>query len=313
MAGDGGQSGKVRECWVFTLDWLFPIRPSDQLPMPASSPDSDVSDKPEGASLEHDGQESATVNPLDGPVASSSNAEPTKANQQETSEGAETSENVANDATSSTEPLADVTAQNEWQAVWSAPHNAYYFFNSRTQVTTWVNPLQPSPPSASAEPAQASSSTTSAAKTGEPSTSQAGSQATGTDAATLNGIDPELAFLDPSLYVPAGPAPPNTYTAKFNARTGRFTADSRDPSYMSEYERAKRMSSVFFDVDQWEKDVAKRKADEEAEGAAKRKKPTKKDLVSVERRLTLLHLICFSGTLERSQKAEESSQKRVAA
>jgi len=103
-------------------------------------------------------------------------------------------------------------------------------------------------------------------------------------AAIAAGIDPSLAHLDPSLAAStsAGP-PPNTFTAKFNARTGAFTAiDARDPGHLSEYERAKRMSEFYFDVNAWEKDVEDRKrAEKEAEEAGsggKRKRPSKKDL-----------------------------------
>jgi hypothetical protein len=59
-------------------------------------------------------------------------------------------------------------------------------------------------------------------------------------AAIAAGIDPSLAYLDPSLAAStsaaAGPAP-NTFTAKFNARTGAFTAGgARDPGHLSEFE-----------------------------------------------------------------------------
>ncbi|KIO30111.1 hypothetical protein M407DRAFT_242317 [Tulasnella calospora MUT 4182] len=176
--------------------------------------------------------------------------------------------------------------QNEWQAVWAPAYNAYYFFNTSTKETTWTNPLQPSTegqPVTQDPPASSSKDAT--AEDSAPSSSRAAQSSTLIDEAVLNGIDPALAHLDPTLYAArAGGAPPNTFTAKFNARTGRFTAmsDSRDPSYLSEAERAKRMSSVFFDVDKWETDVASRKSKEEEEAAAgtgdKRKRPTKAEL-----------------------------------
>ena len=100
-------------------------------------------------------------------------------------------------------------------------------------------------------------------------------------AAAAQGIDPSLAHLDPSLAASTSASPAAfTYTAKFNARTGAFTRpDGRDPNHVSEYERARRMSEAYFDVGQWEQDVEQRNAQEEAEGK-KRKRPTKKDLVS---------------------------------
>lgn len=200
-------------------------------------------------------------------------------------------------ASSSTHPVTEPEAATQaavpgapsagdWQAIWSPAHGAYYFYNAKTQETTWVNPLESAEPSTSAappvpttdEPAAASASTSSST----PSSLQAlyDLQA----AAAAQGIDPSLAHLDPSLA--AGPSAPNqfSYTAKFNARTGAFAKpDARDPTHLSEYERAKRMSEFYFDVGQWEQDVEARnlqEAQEEAEGK-KRKRPTKKDLVCV--------------------------------
>jgi len=96
--------------------------------------------------------------------------------------------------------------------------------------------------------------------------------------AIAQGIDPSLAYLDPSLA--AGPSlPSGAFTAKFNARTGAFTAvDGRDPSHLSEYERAKRMSQFYFDVGAWEEQLEQQ--DAAGEEGKKKRKPTKKDLVS---------------------------------
>lgn len=172
-----------------------------------------------------------------------------------------------------------------WQAVFSAQHNAYYFYNTSTGETTWVNPLQ----SSSSDPA---SSSTEAQDTGAD---------TGADAAdsTVNpnpydpnslearaiaaGIDPSLAYLDPSLAGPSSAAHTGNFTARFNARTGAFTAaDGRAPSHMSEYERMKRMNAFYFDVGAWENEVEQRDAEEKEGGGKKRKRPTRKDLVGVQ-------------------------------
>ena len=135
---------------------------------------------------------------------------------------------------------------NAWQAIFSPQHGAYYFFNADTKETTWVNPLQPEastssiPPAPSAEP----SSSTATAEAPSESTPVASKQSLAStahhlalqEAALAAGIDPALAYLDPSL-VGKGPAGPNSYTAKFNARTGAFTAvDARDPGHLSEFE-----------------------------------------------------------------------------
>ena len=171
----------------------------------------------------------------------------------------------------------------DWQAVWSPAHNAYYFYNSATQETTWTNPLEQASTSAqasgSAEPEDGHASGSTSAAT--PATSASVSQLYALQAAAAaQGIDPSLAFLDPTLA--AGPSSATnpaaySYTAKFNARTGAFARpDARDPGHLSEYERMKRMNEVFFDQGEWEKQLAQEK---EEEGSRKRKKPTKKDLV----------------------------------
>jgi hypothetical protein len=102
------------------------------------------------------------------------------------------------------------------------------------------------------------------------------------EAAAAQGIDPSLAHLDPSLAGPSAPGGAYNYSARFNAHTGTFTRpDGRDPTHLSEYERMKRMSSVYFNMEQWEQEVAQRKQqeDEDAANGKKRKRPTKKDLV----------------------------------
>ncbi|PCH37464.1 hypothetical protein WOLCODRAFT_140876 [Wolfiporia cocos MD-104 SS10] len=164
---------------------------------------------------------------------------------------------------------APTATNGDWQAIWSPTHNAYYFYNARTQETTWTNPFQPAPTAgASVDPSAAAGSS--------PAAPTYDLQA----AAAAEGIDPALAHLDPSLA--AGPSNPAalTYTAKFNARTGAFTRpDGRDPSHLSEYERAKRMSEFYFDVNAWEREVETRKLEEaHEEETKKRKRPTKKDL-----------------------------------
>ncbi|RXW15564.1 hypothetical protein EST38_g10292 [Candolleomyces aberdarensis] len=230
-------------------------------------------------------------------------------------------------------PAEDSSAQQQhaWQAIFSPQHNAYYFFNSVTQETTWVNPLQGSEATASSstQPQDPSSSSSSKSNSKSRSTSpapeaDAASSSTATNAAAgpgptshytalqaaamAQGIDPALAHLDPSLLgrIPGQQTDSSgipMFTAKFNRHTGTFArADARDPSHLSESERAKRMSQVYFDVDAWEKDLASRGGsiknsdpyatgggsgsgagagdewEDDGEGGRKRKRPTKKDL-----------------------------------
>jgi hypothetical protein len=199
-----------------------------------------------------------------------------------------------------------------WQAIWSPQHNTYYFYNSETKETTWINPLEPTPSTSTSEP--------------DPSSSQPGPSLIDPHYAMLQanamaqGIDPSLAHLDPSLASSSGLPSNFTYTAKFNARTGTFAkADSRDPTHLSEYERAKRMSEFYFDVGAWEKDVETRKREEaeaEAEGEGrKRKRPTKKDLV----RLILCDCVSccvidfsFIGAVQGTEEIKEDRKDCVA-
>ena len=219
----------------------------------------------------------------------------------ETNNGSGAKPTPASSSTSAAAPTGS------WQALWSPVHSAYYFYNSVTHETTWVNPLQPSiapdelasssTPSASAS-APATGADNADAEDDGPSSSTAPSSSGATpvpasiaqiyalqEAAVAQGIDPSLAHLDPSLA--GGPSAPGgsgayNFSAKFNAHTGTFTRpDGRDPTHLSEYERMKRMSSVYFNMEQWEQEVAQRKAqeDEDAANGKKRKRPTKKDLV----------------------------------
>ena len=193
------------------------------------------------------------------------------------------------EAPSSTSP----PSSGNWQAIWSPAHNAYYFFNATTQETTWVNPLQPAagePSSSSSSlPASASASATPPnAQEDAPSGSSSGATHVPAsvaqiyalqEAAAAQGIDPSLAHLDPTLAGPSAPGSAYSFSARFNAHTGTFTKpEGRDPTHLSEYERMKRMSSVYFNMEEWEQDVAQRNEEDEANGK-KRKRPTKKDLV----------------------------------
>ncbi|KAF8497482.1 hypothetical protein F5888DRAFT_1613292 [Russula emetica] len=199
--------------------------------------------------------------------------------------GASPSEVETNTGTS-VEPTSVATSTPSsvnWQAIWSPAHSAYYFFNASTQETTWVNPLQPPSAISGDGDSNATSTTTPSSSAPAPASARPFFFA-----AAAQGIDPSLAYLDPSLAggaisAPGGSGSGGTYnfTAKFNAHTGAFARpDGRDPTHLSEYERMKRMSSVYFNMEQWEQEVVQRKGqeDEDAANGKKRKRPTKKDL-----------------------------------
>ncbi|KAF9078645.1 hypothetical protein BDP27DRAFT_1206603 [Rhodocollybia butyracea] len=188
---------------------------------------------------------------------------------------AENSESAASTSNSAT-PLSAASSSTPWQAIYSPQFNAYYFFNSETNETTWENPLVKD--ETPLDPASASSLVAPAEEKDSSSLPHNALQA----AAIAQGIDPSLAYLDPSLVEPIPGSSSVAYgaTAKFNARTGQFTrVDARDPTHLSEYERAKRMSEFYFDVNAWEQQKAQDQEEAAAEGnEKKRKRPSKKDL-----------------------------------
>ncbi|GAA5838686.1 hypothetical protein JCM11251_003263 [Rhodosporidiobolus azoricus] len=148
-----------------------------------------------------------------------------------------------------------------WQAVFSPEANAWYFWNSETQETTWTNPRAVPEPSEAAAAEAASSSALPPAEEAQ---------------STLPGIDPELAWLDPSAAVRGGKGGVGvTQTARFNARTGRFQADpAMNPDRISDFQRGHRQQEAYFDVEGWESSLAgkglKRAAEASDESAKKR-------------------------------------------
>jgi hypothetical protein len=117
----------------------------------------------------------------------------------------------------------------------SGRYNAYYFHNVKTKETTWTNPIVGTPKAAPKKDARQ----------------------------VLQGVDPDLAYLDPNLSVALSSSASNggtvaggAYAAagRFNARTGKFEGDpSRNPDFVSDFSRMKRQSNIYFDVDGWEK------------------------------------------------------------
>ncbi|TFK32286.1 hypothetical protein BDQ12DRAFT_671175 [Crucibulum laeve] len=145
--------------------------------------------------------------------------------------------------------------------------------DSMPTETTWMNPLQPnvssSDPSASTS-LVASSSTLPVTSTSTITVKESSSTNTSTtthnqtahytalqNAAGAAGINPELAYLAPTLapflpssLVSTGPGGLPSFQAKFNAQTGVFTCvDAHDPSHLSKFKHAKHMSKFCFNVE----------------------------------------------------------------
>ena len=115
-------------------------------------------------------------------------------------------ENVDSDASSpetdepkSSEPPAEQPGSQPWQAVFSPQHNAYYFYNVQTGEATWANPLAPPESSPDAAPAAAVAASS---ITPSPPAPAAPTYGVLEQAAIAQGIDPGLAYLDPSLLAP---------------------------------------------------------------------------------------------------------------
>ncbi|CAH7688192.1 hypothetical protein BY996DRAFT_7145616 [Phakopsora pachyrhizi] len=154
--------------------------------------------------------------------------------------------NVSKQSTSDLQNLVLTTpvvfSNGDWQAVYDSHSQSYYYANLRTGETTWTNPFE------SIDQIQQSSS----------SSTYHQSEHT-LDTYQLEGIDPELAHLDPktSRLLKDSRSTPS-FVAKFNSRTGKFESDpSHDPSRVSEYNRARTQSRAYFDVEGWEKSLEK--------------------------------------------------------
>ncbi|KAF8626093.1 hypothetical protein AX15_005088 [Amanita polypyramis BW_CC] len=118
-----------------------------------------------------------------------------------------------------------VASPGAWQAIYSPQYNAYYFYNAETQETTWANPLAPSSDPTSGSASASTSSELDAEQDPMAASIMDPRYAAMQQAAIAQGIDPALAYLDPSLdsSMPSTSAVPGgfAFTAKFNARTVR--------------------------------------------------------------------------------------------
>ncbi|GAA5913805.1 WW domain-containing protein [Sporobolomyces salmoneus] len=167
--------------------------------------------------------------------------------------------------------------EDPWQAVFSPEANAWYFWNSKTNQTTWENPRQTSSTSSSsADPSTSNEPSTA-------STSQPPLPSEPSDAPPP--IDPELAWLDPSAARASGSGSSMaTQAARFNARTGRFQVDPKfTPDRISDYQRSHRQQEAYYDVKGWEqqlegKGLKRTGEDETGEAEGARKRPSSKQV-----------------------------------
>lgn len=181
----------------------------------------------------------------------SSREDETKAGRVKSSDGAKVDEQEATEHT--------------WRAVWDASSHRWYFWNAKTQQTTWDNPLE-----------EAKGEQQAAEGSGRVSTDaqDTGTRLTDEELALQCGIDPDLAYLDPAMYAaeiqgarakydrvgasPSSRTPSDTYRAAgaFDSRTGKFVPVQHtgrgalhDPSRLTHANQADRQMSAFFDVE----------------------------------------------------------------
>ena len=85
----------------------------------------------------------------------------------------------------------------------------------------------------------------------------------------LGGIDPDLAYLDPTLAHGPRAQIAGGFAARFNARTGKFEGDpNRNPDSVSEFTRQRKKEEFYFDVGAHDSQRAKEQMERIAQGAS---------------------------------------------
>ncbi|EGG05375.1 uncharacterized protein MELLADRAFT_64185 [Melampsora larici-populina 98AG31] len=121
-----------------------------------------------------------------------------------------------------------VFANGDWQAIYDYQQTAYYYVNTKTGESTWQNPF-------------------------ESTTLTTNSSIQINTSSSLNGIHPELAYLDSSLSLNENRS--LSFKAQFNSRTGQFQSSTDLPNgnRFTEIERSRTQAKAYFDVEGWEK------------------------------------------------------------
>ena len=83
----------------------------------------------------------------------------------------------------------------------------------------------------------------------------------------LGGIDPDLAYLDPTLAHGPRAQIAGGFAARFNARTGKFEGDpNRNPDSVSEFTRQRKKEEFYFDVGAHDSQRAREQMERLAQG-----------------------------------------------
>ncbi|KAG2176482.1 hypothetical protein INT43_005722 [Umbelopsis isabellina] len=259
----------------------------------------------------------STENPVDldsDKVASSSHASPTSASEnpeERNDDGGENGEE-SYEVEGPHPPLEgeNVTEETAWVPTWDEASQAYYWWNTMTNETTWDNPYPEGEGNPeNAEDAQAYSEDPQYyANQGYYDPGYADNQYE-TGPAGSNPLDAVLSKIDtevrgqldktteterpfqsynelfgPSETIQQQPTSAYESVAHFNSRTGKFTssleADRLNPEYMSLESRAKRQMQYYFDVDAYQE---QRNRERQSNVAGQKRPLTKKEIEKFKR------------------------------
>ncbi|KAJ2959806.1 hypothetical protein NQZ79_g4737 [Umbelopsis isabellina] len=204
----------------------------------------------------------------------------------------------------------DVTEETAWVPTWDEDSQAYYWWNTITNETTWDNPYPEGEGNPeNAEDAQAYyEGPEYYANQGYYDPGYADNQYDAGPAgsnpldAVLSKIDTEVRgqldktteterpfhsyneLFDPSESIQQQPTSAYQSVAHFNSRTGKFTssmeADRLNPEYMSLESRAKRQMQYYFDVDAYQE---QRNRERQSNVAGQKRPLTKKEIEKFKR------------------------------
>jgi hypothetical protein len=168
-------------------------------------------------------------------------------------------------------------AASLWTPVWDDNAQAYYWWNTKTNETTWINPAK-----AVEDPAAVQTQATANNPLDfllDRIDNVVKKELDGQEDQTANQSYQDYAqYYDPYYQQEEG----YTAQAHFNARTGRFTtqsdADRLNPDHLSIHARAKRQMENYFDVDSYTEQRNAQRSMIEAGRVAKKKPLTRKEV-----------------------------------
>ncbi|KAI7895664.1 uncharacterized protein EV154DRAFT_494553 [Mucor mucedo] len=180
------------------------------------------------------------------------------------------------EGTQSPVETSKVSPETTWTAVWDERAQAYYWWNTETNETTWINPDTPAVQTTAVETTVEKSNPLDF---------------------LLDRIDTEVKRkLDGEVEPAAGTTEQSQYydqyfdqpetsyasTAHFNARTGRFTTQNDverlNPENLTIESRAKRQMQFYFDVDTYTEERNQQRSFTEDGRVGKKKQLTRKEV-----------------------------------